>query len=472
MPVRQNDFFYPIALKHLSGSERTKAHECFQKALSVELTPHQINRFANTTAAWEMKQAPDKRADLLDAVLAELNPDYPSHAALARRILNQVHHAWAFDAYFNGDWPEVGHHVVETLLTKPSLIRNRGLLSIWVRSTLAQHGLAHRWLPARTPAAPEGEDISAIDRARVEALVGHPVQKWQKIHQTSPYTPRFRVYSYQDGRHQHVARVATSGSIMPVKAVMDEVAKAGVSLPEIKIDLEGTQTSSGIRVETFISGEYLNLSACTDGLACRIIDQLGETFQRLHDIEVAGFGPLNNQLAAAASTFQTMRDDLEQKVFEAFLDDALPEPAAKLAAQLFNDLEENPYDGLPRLCHCDLHPENILVQNGKLSGLIDWEFAQGHDPAYDVAQFLAFGIEFWDLHASEAFFSRITAASTATDHQDYLRRVKTYLPLCVMDLLPSISKFSLPHPWRNAGKMQRFLLKSLKTPARYYTFAA
>jgi hypothetical protein len=41
-----------------------------------------------------------------------------------------------------------------------------------------------------------------------------------------------------------------------------------------------------------------------------------------------------------------------------------------------------------------------------------------------------------------------------------------------MDLLPSISKFSLPHPWRNAGKMQCFLLKSLKTPARYYTFAA
>lgn len=259
---------------------------------------------------------------------------------------------------------------------------------------------------------------------------------------------------------------------MPALAVMEEVFSAGVPAPEIRLDVEGSKTASGVRVETFIAGEHLHRFANRNGIAGRIIDQLGESFQRLHSIQASSFGSLNHQAAAAPSTFHTVREEIEQKVFGAFLDDAVPEQATQLAAQLLNDLENSPYEGLPRVCHCDLHPENILVQNDKLSGLIDWEFAQGHDPAYDVAQFLAFGIEFWEPHASDAFIGSVIAASTPSDHKSFLQRVKTYLPLCVMDLLPTIAKFSLPHPWRNAGKMQRYLFASIDNSMQSSAFAS
>ena len=37
----------------------------------------------------------------------------------------------------------------------------------------------------------------------------------------------------------------------------------------------------------------------------------------------------------------------------------------------------------PALVHCDFHYENILHVDGKLSGLLDFEWALAGDPAYD-----------------------------------------------------------------------------------------
>ena len=37
------------------------------------------------------------------------------------------------------------------------------------------------------------------------------------------------------------------------------------------------------------------------------------------------------------------------------------------------------------ICHGDLHPNNILMHNGEVSGLIDWGNAMFTDPEYDIA---------------------------------------------------------------------------------------
>jgi streptomycin 6-kinase len=43
------------------------------------------------------------------------------------------------------------------------------------------------------------------------------------------------------------------------------------------------------------------------------------------------------------------------------------------------------YHGSPVLCHGDLHPWNILVEQDRLVGVIDWSDILGCDPAYDFA---------------------------------------------------------------------------------------
>jgi aminoglycoside phosphotransferase (APT) family kinase protein len=53
----------------------------------------------------------------------------------------------------------------------------------------------------------------------------------------------------------------------------------------------------------------------------------------------------------------------------------------------------------PALCHCDLGPAHLLVQNGRLNGVIDWAGAQLGDPAVDYAWLLNVPFPDWDVDA-------------------------------------------------------------------------
>ncbi|HVX44388.1 MAG TPA: phosphotransferase [Mycobacteriales bacterium] len=50
---------------------------------------------------------------------------------------------------------------------------------------------------------------------------------------------------------------------------------------------------------------------------------------------------------------------------------------------------EPPFDPLPpgnRLLHLDFHPNNILIEGGRVGGILDWENAIGGDPLLDLAR--------------------------------------------------------------------------------------
>jgi aminoglycoside phosphotransferase (APT) family kinase protein len=48
--------------------------------------------------------------------------------------------------------------------------------------------------------------------------------------------------------------------------------------------------------------------------------------------------------------------------------------------------EHRPEAGGVAVCHGDLHPLNVLMNDGRVSGVIDWADARIGDPAYDVAR--------------------------------------------------------------------------------------
>jgi len=51
----------------------------------------------------------------------------------------------------------------------------------------------------------------------------------------------------------------------------------------------------------------------------------------------------------------------------------------------------------PRLLHNDFHPKNIIVNNGKLAGIIDWECSQFGEADFELAHLLHWGVyEFED----------------------------------------------------------------------------
>lgn len=48
-------------------------------------------------------------------------------------------------------------------------------------------------------------------------------------------------------------------------------------------------------------------------------------------------------------------------------------------------LNENTFNGKWSICHCDIHKDNIIIQQGDVVSIIDWELSIIGDPLYDIA---------------------------------------------------------------------------------------
>jgi len=83
-------------------------------------------------------------------------------------------------------------------------------------------------------------------------------------------------------------------------------------------------------------------------------------------------------LAGVLSTFDGYLASLERRVAS---------PALAGLAGLMRWLRERrPPEGAPPvICHGDLHPQNLLVEGGRVSGVLDWPNALIAEPAFDVA---------------------------------------------------------------------------------------
>ena len=103
--------------------------------------------------------------------------------------------------------------------------------------------------------------------------------------------------------------------------------------------------------------------------------------------------------------------------YRAYLDDELePHPVLEWGLRW---LERNaPPRGEVVLCHHDFRTGNYMVEDGALTGVLDWEFAGWSDPMEDVAWFCAkcwrFGVnarEAGGIAARETFYQAYEAAS-------------------------------------------------------------
>ena len=113
----------------------------------------------------------------------------------------------------------------------------------------------------------------------------------------------------------------------------------------------------------------------------RLMDQFGEKLVALHALDphalsIASFGPVGS-----------IRHHLleELAIWEAmYRNDARPDP---LLTAGFAWLRANlpAVDGRPSLLQGDTGPGNFMHENGRITALVDWEFAHLGDPVEDIA---------------------------------------------------------------------------------------
>lgn len=179
-------------------------------------------------------------------------------------------------------------------------------------------------------------------------------------------------------------------------------------------------------VEEFVQGVEFDPPGFDPTMRPVVGHHVGEQLRRLHSIALPAFGllpPGENAQAPTIGAWLSMRQQhLEPAFALAGQLSTLPERfvAALTTAQRYHDT--------PRLCHGDFAGTNVLVNETQLVATVDWEWAQGADPALDFAWWY-----FW--HDDRPTLTAMIEGYAPPDQAAFTERVLAYALLHALDTL-------------------------------------
>jgi aminoglycoside phosphotransferase (APT) family kinase protein len=181
--------------------------------------------------------------------------------------------------------------------------------------------------------------------------------------------------------------VAASRSRPDEFAVLKVAWEAGLKVPEpLWVCSDDSPIGRAFYIMRRLPGEAaghrLVRDSSLDTVRESLVERLGEELARLHAIgppHPALEGLPQPPLSPAHGRIQEYRGYL----------DKLPDPQPVLEWGLRWLERKAPVSDDVVLCHCDYRTGNYLVDQGELSGILDWEFASWSDPLEDIAWFCA-----------------------------------------------------------------------------------
>lgn len=190
------------------------------------------------------------------------------------------------------------------------------------------------------------------------------------------------------------------------RAVYEQLADSGLPVPKmLLLDESRSVVPYDLIVLTRLPG--MNVAESWQELSPRqlnnVVGDAGRALAALHRVTFDGFGKL---AALADRPFDSwgdyLRDYVQRYLVRAQghnLIDA--SDAARLEKVL--DRGRNLFESVTRgaLVHSDFHYENVLQDHGKLTGILDFEWALSGDPSYD---FIATGVREDMIPGSEGAF--------------------------------------------------------------------
>lgn len=179
-------------------------------------------------------------------------------------------------------------------------------------------------------------------------------------------------------------------------------------------------------VEEFVQGVEFDPPGFDPTMRPIVGRHVGEQLRKLHSIELPAFGLLPPGETTQAPTLDEWLSLRQQHL----------EPALMLASQIPTLPEQfataltimQRYNDAPRLCHGDFAGTNVLVNETQLVAAVDWEWAQGADPALDFAWWY-----FW--HDDRPTLAAMIEGYAPPDQAAFTERVLAYALLHALDTL-------------------------------------
>ena len=432
-------------------------------AEAIRLSPLLVGRLEELVADWSVNQTCGPPLKLAQLVLENLPADLVNSGRLRRRVLAKIHIAQAFDERRRGHAARTRRHVLNAWRYDPTVLKNRGVRAILVRSFLGNQAPALHPIP---DCATLNESIPKSVMSGVESVTGCAVDHVERI---TTGESGGGIYVIQAGGQAYILRIlkVATGVLEEKIATAERVREVGVPAPAIiasSLSVPMTQDRLAWLLEEWMPGAWFEPSEMPHTQVLSIVADLGRHLRLLHSVRIAGFGPMHSaQIGAPHRTFGAWLDSRRQTIQQACLAGILPETVAQTLDVADRFLRET-YSGPPVLCHCELSDGNILVDRGLVSAIIDWDSATGTDPAYDIATFLTTMGEYWYPAEDHLMLRTLLQAYKVEEMEVFYRRVIAHRLLFVASALTSIMQ--------DYGKECCNLWVSILTDAKQVDFIA
>ncbi len=172
--------------------------------------------------------------------------------------------------------------------------------------------------------------------------------------------------------------------------------EAGVLAPYVLLvdQAYDGEKSLALSVETQLRGIPMNelddlLNPENKDLLDDLLRQAGQVLSAINSVKVAGFGELDKEGKGIYATVQEalLNEYVAGSELFEILDKVGLDPAVSTKALDILKKGASTYPPIqPRLTHNDFGPKHLLIDNNKISGVIDFENADGGDPVKEFAR--------------------------------------------------------------------------------------
>jgi aminoglycoside phosphotransferase (APT) family kinase protein len=359
--------YFNNALHYIQNGNLANARESFTKARAFLSKDAASQRsLIDTTIYFAMKLPTPRR----ESFIHQIADEYEQHSnGWAKQLRSQFHFAVAYE-FLSADRRAARVHALQAILIRPRLALDKRLLGI-IRQSFKSR---------LTDGIPTNRSESISDEIRnaIQSKLHTSIENIERIG-SGGYSgsPIYRVSI--DGQSA-ILRLGGEQGLGECIPALRKAHVLGLPVPKI---ISCDETASRWMLEEYLPGRSLDFNSMMREAAIHSLEDLGLQLGRLHQVSTTGFGPiLDNSLA---TKFLTLEEWLENQFGALYVHvqrgrltesafDALDRAAQLLRSSFVT----------PRLCHGDLIG-NVLVDDDRISGIIDWGMAMGGDPAFDVA---------------------------------------------------------------------------------------
>jgi aminoglycoside phosphotransferase (APT) family kinase protein len=230
-----------------------------------------------------------------------------------------------------------------------------------------------------------------------------------------------RTFLVEREAERWVVRLEPADSLQLRRAVAaQQMAKAaGVRVPRIVADdFRSSQSGDYVwMLEEHVAGDAFEVPLLPPQHVLALSYELGRQLRSLHAIPVDAFGLIAPEPYGTFTSFAGWIDHEAGRIGRAFAVAGIAHEAAAPVREHYALLRAM-YDDRARLCHGDCSGSNLIVADRRVT-LIDWEWARGADPAWNIGYWF-----FW--HQDQAALGSLLQGYQPADPERLWRRIMAY----------------------------------------------